>query len=100
VGSPVAELQAIAISHLAIKKLFQFCIYDYICFEAQWTPREEHLLADYLSRIVDSDDRMLFSVSFHPDGVPVVGQLFNRRLVVLHSLCRILCICLEKWTCL
>ena len=47
-GSSVAHL-----SHI-----FSFCLSDSVAFQNQWIPRAEIELADYLSRIFDSDDWM------------------------------------------
>lgn len=52
-GSSVNELQKIALD------IFSFCLTNSISFQAQWIPRAENQLADYLSRIVDPDDWML-----------------------------------------
>lgn len=55
-GSRVTHLQHIAVD------IFSFCMTNSVSFQAQWIPRADKELADYLSRIVDPDDWML-----HPD---------------------------------
>ena len=35
---------------------FSFCMSNNVSFQAQWIPRAENQLADYLSRIVDPND--------------------------------------------
>ena len=52
-GSSVVELQQLAVD------IFSFCMTNCISFQAQWIPRDENHLADYLSRLVDPDDWML-----------------------------------------
>ena len=49
-GSSVGHLQRIAVD------IFSFCMSNNVSFQAQWIPRAENQLADYLSRIVDPDD--------------------------------------------
>ena len=55
-GSSIIHLQQIAVD------IFSFCMTNSVSFQAQWIPRGDNELADYLSRIVDPDDWML-----HPD---------------------------------
>lgn len=50
VGSRVAELQEVAL------KIFKVMLYNNICIEPEWIPREENAVADSFSRIIDYDD--------------------------------------------
>ena len=47
------HLQQIAVD------IFSFCMTNSVSFQAQWIPRGDNELANYLSRIVDPDDWML-----------------------------------------
>ena len=49
-SSCVGHLQRTAVD------IFSFCMSNNVSFQAQWIPRAENQLADYLSRIVDPDD--------------------------------------------
>ena len=49
-GSSIIHLQPIAVDILS------FCMTNSVSFQAQWIPRDDNELADYLSRIVDPDD--------------------------------------------
>ena len=53
VGSKKEHLQKEAL------KIFKTCVRHHIRLEPEWIPREGNKLADYLSRIVDYDDRQL-----------------------------------------
>lgn len=53
VGSRVVELQALAV------EIFRSTLCHHISIEPEWIPCEENELADYVSRLVDHDDRML-----------------------------------------
>ena len=59
VGSPVNEIQSIAVM------IFEFCLENKVCTEAQWIPREQNAKADYLRRIVNPDDWKLNSRYFY-----------------------------------
>ena len=48
-GSSVGHLQRISVD------IFSFCMSNNVSFQAQWIPRAENQLADYLSRIVNPD---------------------------------------------
>ena len=50
VGSRKEHLQ------LEVLKVFSLCVSHGIHLEPEWIPRKENELADYVSRIVDSDD--------------------------------------------
>ena len=51
-GSSIIHLQQIAVD------IFSFCRTNSMSFQAQWIPRGDNELADYLSRVVDPDDWM------------------------------------------
>ena len=51
-GSSIIHLQQIAVD------IFSFCMTNSVSFQAQWIPRGANELADYVSCIVDPDDRM------------------------------------------
>ena len=50
VGSRVSELQEEAL------RIFKTMLYNNICIEPEWIPREQNVIADSLSRIIDYDD--------------------------------------------
>eukprot|EP00117_Sycon_ciliatum_P042881 scpid80623/ scgid31136/ len=58
VGSKVPELQEIAC------RIFRFCRQNCIRLVPEWVPREENVLADFLSKVVDTDDWKLSSEVF------------------------------------
>ena len=62
IGSSVGHLQRISAD------IFSFCMSNNVCFQAQWIPRAENQLADYLSRIVDPDDKFAISKAFLLDS--------------------------------
>ena len=65
-GSSVPHLQQIAVD------IFSFCLTNSVSFQTQWIPRAENELADYLSRIVDSDDWML-----SPDLFKLIANMWG-----------------------
>jgi len=50
-GKPALQAETLAI--------FSICMGNHIRMEPEWVPREQNQLADYYSRLVDSDDYML-----------------------------------------
>ena len=58
VGSRKEHLQ------LEVLKVFSLCVSHGIHLEPEWIPRKENELADYISRIVDSDDWQLEPILF------------------------------------
>ena len=61
-----AHLQQIA------EDIFSFCLTNSVSFQTQWAPTTENELADYLSRIVDPDDRML-----SPDLFKLIANMWG-----------------------
>ena len=53
VGSMKLDLHRLAI------KIFQFCVEHSIHLEVQWIPRTENEKADYISQLLDFDDRQI-----------------------------------------
>ena len=85
-GSSVGHLQRIAVD------IFSFCTSNNVSFQAQWIPRAENQLADYLSRIVDPDDWSLSPRLFHlivdkwgPFHVDRMASHHNSRLPRFYS---------------
>ena len=85
-GSSVGHLQRIAVD------IFSFCMSNNVSFQAQWIPRAENQLADYLSRIVDPDDWSLSPRLFHlivdkwgPFHVDGMASHHNSRLPRFNS---------------
>ena len=57
-GSPKLLLQTEALS------IFAICASSHIQIEPKWIPREENELANYYSKVIDSDDSMLNPMLF------------------------------------
>ena len=59
VGSMNTELQGIA------NDIFQICMHHNIRIEVEWIPRNKNEQADFVSRLVDTDDWMISTPFFH-----------------------------------
>ena len=81
VGSMTLELHRVAI------KIFQLCLANRIKLEIQWIPRTENEKANYISRIIDTDDWQITEDFFAlieslwgPHSVDGMANYYNKKM--------------------
>lgn len=60
VAAKIVEVSSMKLdSHKMARRIFDFCIRSGIHLEVQWIPRTSNQQADYISRLIDTDDRQI-----------------------------------------
>ena len=86
IGSPKPHLQDIAL------QIFEICVHNDIRLRPTWIPRERNKHADYLSKLVDTDDWAIDSVTYdricEEFGQPTVDRFadnLNKKADIFNS---------------
>ena len=79
--------------HFLRLKVFQTCLLHNISLEIQWIPRSEFQRADYINRLIDTDDWQISTQFFElleelwgPHSLDCFGTRVVQELIILYNL--------------
>lgn len=79
VGSMKLDLYKMA------RRIFDICIRSGIHLEVQWIPRTSNQQADYVSRLIDTDEFFFLEDLWGPHSVDCLANYYNRKLPTYFS---------------